>query len=76
MEEGLIKMGVAIGFGLAATGAGVGLGILGGRLLESVARQPELDQKLMARYFIAAGLTDAVPIIAIVMALLFALGAI
>ncbi len=76
MEEGLIKLGVAIGFGLAAVGAGVGLGILGGRLLESLARQPELEQKLMPKYFIAAGLTDAVPIIAIVMALLFALGAI
>jgi F-type H+-transporting ATPase subunit c len=76
MEDGLIKLGVAIGFGLAATGAGIGLGILGGRLLESLARQPELEQKLMGRYFVAAGLTDAVPIIAIVMALVLALGAI
>jgi len=71
MEEALIKLGAAIGFGLAATGAGVGLGILGGRLLESVARQPELEQKLMPKYFLAAGLTDAVPIIAIALAFLF-----
>ncbi len=74
MEEGLIKLGVAIGFGLAATGAGVGLGILGGRLLESIARQPELQQKMMPVYFLAAGLTDAVPIIAIALAIAVSLG--
>lgn len=75
MEEALIKLGVAVGFGLAATGAGVGLGILGGRLLESIARQPELQQKMMPLYFLAAGLTDAVPIIAIALGLVLALGA-
>jgi F-type H+-transporting ATPase subunit c len=67
------RMGIAIGFGLAGLGAAVGIGILAGRLLEAIARQPELEGKLMGRFFLTVGLTDAVPIIAIALgfALLF-----
>ena len=55
--------------GLAALGAGIGFGLMGGRFLESVARQPELANMLQTRMFIIAGLLDAVPIIAIVLAM-------
>ena len=60
----------AIGAGLAGLGAAVGIGILAGRLLEAISRQPELEGKLMGRFFLTVGLTDAVPIIAIAIALL------
>lgn len=63
-----------IGAGLAALGAGVGIGILAGRLLEAIARQPELEGKLMGRFFLTVGLTDAVPIIAIALALIVLFG--
>jgi F-type H+-transporting ATPase subunit c len=53
--------------GLAALGAGIGFGLMGGRFLESVARQPELGSMLQTRMFIIAGLLDAVPIIAVVL---------
>jgi F-type H+-transporting ATPase subunit c len=53
--------------GLAALGAGIGFGLMGGRFLESVARQPELGPMLQTRMFIIAGLLDAVPIIAVVL---------
>jgi F-type H+-transporting ATPase subunit c len=53
--------------GLAALGAGIGFGLMGGRFLESVARQPELGNMLQTRMFIIAGLLDAVPIIAVVL---------
>ena len=68
--EGLKLIGVTIGAGLAGLGAAVGIGILAGRLLEGIARQPELEGKLMGRFFLTVGLTDAVPIIAIAVALL------
>lgn len=55
--------------GLAALGAGIGFGLMGGRFLESVARQPELGNMLQTRMFIIAGLLDAVPIIAIVLSM-------
>lgn len=66
-----INKGLAvIGAGLAGLGAAVGIGILAGRLLEAISRQPELEGKLMGRFFLTVGLTDAVPIIAIAIALL------
>jgi F-type H+-transporting ATPase subunit c len=55
--------------GLAALGTAVGFGILGGKFLEGVARQPELTPMLMMRMFLMAGLVDAFAAISIVMGL-------
>ena len=66
--EGIQFLAAAIVAGLAAIGAGLGFGMMGGRFLESVARQPEL--MLQTRMFIIAGLLDAVPIICIAIAFL------
>lgn len=54
---------------LAALGAGIGFGLLGGKFLEGVARQPELSGMLMVRMFIVAGLVDAFAAISIGMGL-------
>jgi len=62
---------VAIMIGLAALGVGIGVGILGGRLLESSARQPELAPMLQTKFFLAVGLLDAVAIIGVGVALFF-----
>jgi F-type H+-transporting ATPase subunit c len=51
--------------GLGALGAAVGMGLLGGRLLEGTARQPELAAMLQGKMFLLAGLIDAVPIIGV-----------
>ncbi len=67
---GLKLLGVAVGAGIAGMGAAIGIGILAGKLVESIARQPELETKLLGRFFLTAGLTDAVPIIAIAISLL------
>ena len=45
--------------GLAAMGTAIGFGVLGGKFLEGVARQPELSGMLMVKMFIVAGLVDA-----------------
>ena len=63
-----------IGAGLAGLGAAIGIGILAGRLLEAISRQPELESKLMGRFFLTVGLTDAVPIIAIALSLVVLFG--
>jgi F-type H+-transporting ATPase subunit c len=55
---------------LAALGTGIGFGLLGGKFLEGVARQPELGTMLMVRMFIVAGLLDAFAAISIVMGML------
>jgi F-type H+-transporting ATPase subunit c len=65
MEQSLIYIAGGILIGLGAKGRGVGMGILGGKYLEGVARQPELQPMLMTQLFISLALVDAVPIIAV-----------
>ena len=67
-------LAVALLIGAGALATGIGFAILGGKFLESTARQPELGSQLQTRMFIVAGLLDAVPMIGvgIAMLLLFA----
>ena len=57
-------------FGLAGLGTAIGFGVLGGKFLEGVARQPELKGMLMSNMFIVVGLLDAFSVIALVMGFL------
>ncbi len=68
---GVTAVAVAIIIGMAAMGTALGFGLLGGRFLESTARQPELAPMLLIRMFIIAGLLDAVSMIGVGVALLF-----
>jgi F-type H+-transporting ATPase subunit c len=60
----------AIGAGLAAVGAGIGIGLIGGAALLGTARQPELAGKLQTLMLIAAALVEGVALFAIVVAIL------
>jgi len=59
-------LGMALAAGLGALGAAIGDGIVTGKLLEGVARQPEARGSLMTLMFISVGLIESLPIIAIV----------
>ncbi len=74
MDAGIIYIAAAILIGLGALGTAIGFALLGGRLLESTARQPELAPMLQGKMFLMAGLLDAVPMIGvgIAMYLIFA----
>ncbi|MDG1112414.1 MAG: F0F1 ATP synthase subunit C [Pseudomonadales bacterium] len=63
--QALIIIAGGILMGLAAIGSGVGIGMLGGKYLEGVARQPELQPMLLTQLFIVLALVDAVPIIGV-----------
>ncbi|HEY4542455.1 MAG TPA: F0F1 ATP synthase subunit C [Noviherbaspirillum sp.] len=65
---------LACGFiiGLGAIGASIGIAIMGGKYLESSARQPELMNALQTKMFVLAGLIDAAFLIGVGVALLFA----
>lgn len=65
----MLYMAAAIMMGLAAIGAAVGIGLLGGKFLEGSARQPELMPMLRTQFFIVMGLVDAIPMICIGIAL-------
>ena len=68
MQYTVIAAGLLIGLG--ALGTAIGFALLGGKFLESSARQPELTPMLQTKMFIVAGLLDAVPIIGVAIALL------
>lgn len=59
---------------LAAIGTTIGFSLLGGKFLESTARQPELAQLLMMRMFLIAGLVDAFAAISVATGLLLIFG--
>ncbi len=67
--QGLTAVAAALLIGLASLGTAIGFGVLGGKFLEGVARQPELGPMLMLRMFLMAGLVDAFAAISIVMGL-------
>ena len=55
--------------GLGAIGAAIGVGVLGGKFLEGIAREPELLPMLRKPLFIVLALVDAVPMVAVGIAL-------
>jgi F-type H+-transporting ATPase subunit c len=64
------KMGAALGAGLAAIGAGMGIGRIGGSAMESIARQPESAGDIRANMIVAAALIEGAVFFAIVVCLL------
>src|SRR5512133_586637 len=69
---GLVALACGIIVGLGALGASIGIALMGGKFLESSARQPELMNELQTKMFILAGLIDAAFLIGVAIALLFA----
>ncbi|MBO5244841.1 MAG: F0F1 ATP synthase subunit C [Selenomonadales bacterium] len=63
-------IGAGIAAGLAAVGAGIGNGLVTSKFLEGIARQPEAKSTLLVNMLISVGLIEAVPIIAVVIAII------
>ena len=55
--EGSVNM---IGYGLAAIGPGVGIGLIFAAYIQGVARQPEAQGRLQTIFFLTVGLCEAV----------------
>ena len=64
------KLGAAIGAGIAAVGAGLGIGRIGGQAMDAIARQPEKIGDLRSSMIIAAALIEGVAFFAAIIALL------
>lgn len=72
--NGLTVVAAGLLIGLASLGTAIGFGVLGGKFLEGVARQPELSPMLMMRMFLMAGLVDAFAAISIAIGLMLIFG--
>ena len=68
--EGIANMGAALGAGIAAIGAGIGIGRIGGTAMEAIARQPEAAGDIRTNMIISAALIEGVALFAVVVCLM------
>jgi F-type H+-transporting ATPase subunit c len=69
--QGMSTIAVALLIGLPALGTAIGFGVLGGKFLEGVARQPELKPMLLVNFFLVAGFVDAFAAVSIAIGFVF-----
>ena len=61
----------SMGYGLAAIGPGIGIGIVVGKAIEGIARQPEATGVLRTNMFLGIAFTEALALIGLVAGFLF-----
>ena len=62
----------ALGMGLAVIGAGIGIGQIGAKAMEAIARQPEAVGDIRSNMILMAALVEGAALIAIVVSFLVA----
>lgn len=69
-QDGLLvaqeKLGSGLAAGLAVIGAGIGIGWIGSRSNEAMARQPEMAGKIFINMILTAALIEGVALFAVV----------
>jgi F-type H+-transporting ATPase subunit c len=60
----------AIGAGLAAIGAGIGIGKIGGSAMDAIARHPEMQGKIQSSAIVLIAFVEAVALFAVVVSLI------
>jgi F-type H+-transporting ATPase subunit c len=68
--DALANAGGAVGAGIAAVGAGIGIGQIGKSALEAIARQPEASNDIRANMILAAALVEGAALFAIIIGFL------
>ena len=68
--EGMSNLGKALGAALTVIGAGIGIGMIGSKMTESMARQPEIAGNIQTAAIILAALIEGAAMFALVIALL------
>ncbi|HLC94255.1 MAG TPA: ATP synthase F0 subunit C [Patescibacteria group bacterium] len=69
MEE-LKTIGVALAIGLGAIGPGIGIGIIGGKAMEALGRNPDAESVIRTNMILAIAFAEAVSIYALVISLI------
>jgi len=65
--EGLSSAIALVGYGLAAIGPGIGIGIVAGNAITAMARQPEMQGTIRTTMFLGIALTEALALIGFVL---------
>lgn len=68
--EGLKYIATAIAIGVGAIGPSIGIGLLAGKALEAIGRNPEAEGKIRTSMILAIAFCEAIAIYALVVALI------
>ena len=68
----LVPLGKALAIGIGAIGPGIGLGIIGGKAVEALGRNPEVGGQIRTLMILGMAFTEAVAIYALVISLIIA----
>ncbi|MDE6007296.1 MAG: ATP synthase F0 subunit C [Muribaculaceae bacterium] len=66
----IAALGAAIGAGIAAIGAGFGIGKIGSSAMEAIARQPEAAGDIRSNMIVIAALIEGVALFAVIVSAL------
>ncbi len=61
-------IGMALAAGLGVLGPGIGIGLIGGRAMDAIGRNPEASDKVVSNMILAIVFTEALGILALVVA--------
>lgn len=70
MDEGLKMLAAALAIGIGALGPGIGIGMLAGKAMEAIGRNPEAENKIRTNMILAIAFAEAISIYALVVALI------
>jgi len=70
MSDAAKMIGTAIAIGLGAIGPGIGIGIIGGKAVEALGRNPEAESSIRTAMILAIAFAEAVAIYALVVSLI------
>ena len=69
-DEAFRYLGAALAIGLGAIGPGIGIGLLAGRAMEALGRNPDARGPIQQNMILAIAFTEAIAIYALVVAII------
>ncbi len=70
MDEGLRLLAMGLAMGIGGLGPGIGLGIVAGKAVEAIGRNPEAASEIRTNMILGAAFTEAIAIYALVVSLI------
>ncbi|MBQ0119689.1 MAG: ATP synthase F0 subunit C [Bacteroidales bacterium] len=70
LADAMANVGAALGAGIAAIAAGIGIGKIGASAMESIARQPESAGDIRSNMIVIAALIEGVAFVALIVCFL------
>ncbi len=70
LAESIKSLAAGLAIGLGAIGPGIGMGILAGKALEAIGRNPEAAPKIQANMILTIAFVEAIAIYALVISLI------